>query len=128
MRSGCCVLLTLHIGGHGKKFPCTCRLDGYPELLRTAIGSLNVDVPVITRGYNGGKTIDLVKGNATLGWPSIAQIITNDKPSIALVLIGTNDVIVDRDPEVVAVSEGFFSTKQREWCHFLIHENFWSSR
>jgi lysophospholipase L1-like esterase len=81
------------------------RLAGYQALLELAFHRLGLNIFVSNRGYNGGKTADVVFGNAEVSpvWLSVDAVLAEDQPTIVIILIGTNDVIVQRNADTVEV-------------------------
>lgn len=61
--------------------------------METAIRQHGVKSPIAVHGYNGGKTADLLNGNLTVSadWKSVDVVLQETKPTIVLILIGTND-------------------------------------
>lgn len=75
-------------------------------LLELAFQQLGLHLVVSNRGYNGGKTADIVYGSNEVSpaWMNIDAVLAEDKPTIVVLLMGTNDVIVQRDAATVEVS------------------------
>jgi lysophospholipase L1-like esterase len=68
------------------------RLGGYESLIRGALSASGVgDVLVVNRGMNGAKLNDLVYGSEEWRMPSFVNSFAADRPTIAVILVGTND-------------------------------------
>jgi hypothetical protein len=94
-----------HLPHDSATFSCSYRLGGYQVLLELAFHELGLKLYVSNRGYNGGKTADIVYGNTevTPVWVNIDTVLAEDNPTIVMILMGTNDVIVQRNAATVEV-------------------------
>lgn len=67
---------------------------GYVRLIEESLANQKADVTIFRHGLNGGRVLTLLEGKSpwgSLGGP-MKEILSKEKPDIAVVFIGVNDV------------------------------------
>jgi lysophospholipase L1-like esterase len=70
------------------------RLGGYPLLLEKAVRQQGVTTPIAVRACEGATVADLLYGNPKLSpdCKAVDVVLQETRPTIALILIGINDL------------------------------------